>query len=134
MDSDALIAPVQLWMFVSLYQCLFLHISLLILLQESVCAFGATFDGAVSEIADLNFNVTYGDGEFLVGVYGNADVTLAGFDFSQQVAVADYSYWVGDGTTSGTLGLGFPAQTFAFSGTDATKDSKLAGGNNVPYE
>lgn len=92
----------------------------------SQCEFGPTFDGTLSGgmISNLNFNISYGDGEFLNGRMGYEDVCLAGIQvLRQQVAVVDYAYWNGDSETSGLMGFAYPALTSAFSGGNASADN-----------
>lgn len=102
---------------------------------QSQCAFGGTYDvskepkasnaagSRFKKLANVNFNVTYGDGEYLTGVFGDIDVTLAGIKVpNQQVALAKLAGWDGDGYTSGILGLAYPALTGAYSGTNPRND------------
>jgi hypothetical protein len=51
---------------------------------QSACAFGPTFNGTIDVIPDENFNITYGDGEFITGNMGYADVTIAGLTVEDQ--------------------------------------------------
>lgn len=77
-----------------------------IFLQEADCYFGPVFNGTFDEgsIADENFSIEYGDGEFLTGVFGYENVTVAGITVDkQQVALVNYSYWFGDSETSGLM-------------------------------
>lgn len=86
-------------------------------------------------IEDENFKLTYGDGEFLAGNWAYVNLTLGGITVpNQQVALVNSSYWVGDGKSSGLLGLGWPASGNAFTGTDPSVDSKLPGGNWIEYK
>jgi hypothetical protein len=62
-----------------------------------------------TQIPDENFNITYGDGEFLTGIIGTEEVTLAGITVKQTVALVNLAAWEGDGTTSGLIGLAYPA-------------------------
>ncbi|MGI4850517.1 MAG: pepsin-like aspartyl protease [Janthinobacterium lividum] len=65
---------------------------------EAACAFGPlyTVSSTFSQIPDENFNITYGDGEFLTGIMGYENVTLAGINVpKQEVAVVDYAAWEG---------------------------------------
>jgi hypothetical protein len=80
-------------------------------LPEDNCAFGPPFTpgSSFTKIADENFNITYGDGEFATGDVGYEDVTLAGIKVRQEVALVNYAAWEGDGTTSGLTGLAYPA-------------------------
>ena len=78
---------------------------------ESYCAFGPTYNvtDTFKQTPDENFNITYGDGEFLTGIIGTESVTLAGITVNQTVALVNYAAWEGDGTTSGLIGLAYPA-------------------------
>lgn len=80
-------------------------------LPEAECAFGPPLasDAGFSQIPNQNFNITYGDGEFLTGIVGFEDVTLAGIKVRQEVALVDYAAWFGDSTTSGLTGFAYPA-------------------------
>jgi hypothetical protein len=101
--------------------------------DEEDCFFGPTFNGTFEygEIPDVNFNIEYGDGEFLTGVFGYEDVTIAGITVQkQEVALVNYAYWFGDEETSGLTGLAYPYLTSAYSGTNASNDS---GSNFVEY-
>ena len=93
---------------------------------EADCLFGPTYSitKTFTQIPDENFNITYADGEFLTGILGREQVTLAGITvFNQEVAVVDYAAWFGDGVSSGLIGLAFPAITSAYAGDDPTVDS-----------
>lgn len=98
------------------------------------CAFGplasATFqDGS---IANENFNISYGDGEFLTGVLGYEDVGLANVMVGkQEVALVNEAYWEGDNVTSGLMGFAYPSLTSAYSGTDPSLDNENT--TAVPY-
>jgi Eukaryotic aspartyl protease len=78
---------------------------------EDFCGFGPTYNvtDTFVQIPDENFNITYGDGEFLTGIIGTEEVTLAGLTVKQTVALVNYAAWDGDGTTSGLIGLAYPA-------------------------
>ncbi|CZT20691.1 uncharacterized protein RCC_06549 [Ramularia collo-cygni] len=83
------------------------------------------------KIADQNFRIEYGDGEFLTGEMGYQDVTFSGITVdNQQVALVDYAYWFGDGESSGLLGFAYPGITSAFSGPDPDKDTN---NNSIVY-
>lgn len=41
----------------------------------------------------------------------------------QEVALVNYSYWFGDSTTSGLVGLAYPLLTSAYEGTDPSDDT-----------
>jgi hypothetical protein len=67
-------------------------------LTEADCSFGAYFnaDSTFSEIPDENFNITYADGEYLNGVVGYEDATLAGILVKgQEVGVVNLVAWDG---------------------------------------
>ncbi|PSR97771.1 aspartic peptidase domain-containing protein [Coniella lustricola] len=94
---------------------------------EEDCSFGPVFNGTFDEgsIADENFNIEYGDGEFLTGVLGYENVTVAGITVqNQEVALVNYSYWFGDDVTSGLMGLAYPLLTSAYEGTNTSADSE----------
>lgn len=78
---------------------------------EAYCNFGPTYNVTDSfvQIPNENFNITYGDGEFLTGVIGYENVTLAGISVNQTVAIVNYAAWNGDNTTSGLTGLAYPS-------------------------
>jgi aspergillopepsin I len=80
-------------------------------LPEADCNFGPTYNvtDTFKQIPDENFNITYGGGEFLTGIVGTEEVTLAGLTVKQEVALVNYAAWEGDGTTSGLIGLAYPA-------------------------
>lgn len=50
-----------------------------------------------------------GDGEFLSGIFGYENTTLAGLTVNQTIALVNYAAWFGDTVTSGLLGLAYPA-------------------------
>jgi hypothetical protein len=79
-------------------------------LPEADCYFGPTYNvtDTFKHIPDENFNITYGDGEFLTGIVGYEDITLAGIKVRQEVPLVNYAAWEGDGTTSGLIGLAYP--------------------------
>ncbi|EMC91921.1 hypothetical protein BAUCODRAFT_134676 [Baudoinia panamericana UAMH 10762] len=97
------------------------------------CGFGpladSTFEGG--SIANENFNISYGDGEFLIGTLGHEDVSIAGITVpNQEVALVNEAYWVGDNVTSGLMGFAFPSLTSAFPGINPALDNP---NNTVPY-
>lgn len=99
---------------------------LTLVVQEADCYFGPVFNGTFDEgsIANENFNLEYADGEFLTGVLGYENVTVAGITVDhQEVALVNYSYWFGDNVTSGLIGLAYPLLTSAYNGTDPDADS-----------
>jgi aspergillopepsin I len=78
---------------------------------ESSCYFGSTYtvDRTFSKISNEEFDIEYGDGEYLYGYMGTETVTLADITVEQEVAVVTQAAWEGDGTTSGLTGLAYPA-------------------------
>jgi hypothetical protein len=59
--------------------------------DQSQCNFGPLFQGdfGSDKIDDVNFNITYGDGEFVTGNMGYQDVTIAGVTVTkQEVSIA----------------------------------------------
>ena len=74
----------------------------------SACGFGplagTTFQAGA--IKNENFNISYGDGEFLTGVLGYENVGIAGVTVNkQETALVNYAYWEGDGVASGLIGF-----------------------------
>jgi hypothetical protein len=64
---------------------------------EATCDFGPlyTLDKSFNEISNENFNITYGDGEFLNGFMGYEQVEVAGITVpKQEIGVANYAAWV----------------------------------------
>jgi len=94
-------------------------------LTEADCYFGPLFNSAgIMDIADENFNITYGDGEYLNGYLAYDAVTLAGVTVpKQEVAVVNLAAWDGDGISSGLVGLAFPNITSAYFGTNISADN-----------
>lgn len=79
---------------------------------ESYCDFGPpyTVEKSFTTIKNEEFNIGYGDGEFLQGIMGTETVTLAGITVKNQtIALANYAGWDGDNTTSGLTGFAYPA-------------------------
>jgi len=103
---------------------------------QSTCAFGTPgFDTAASPdfvaFPDTNFNIEYGDGEFLTGTVGFDTVTVAGMSVvGQEIGIATECAWEGDGVNTGLMGLASPNLTSVFEGTDPNDDSTA---NQLPY-
>ena len=79
---------------------------------EAACDFGPyyTTDSTFVKTANENFNIEYGDGEYLTGIIGTETVTLAGIEVTgQTIALVTVAAWEGDGTTSGLTGLAYTA-------------------------
>ncbi|KAK4153821.1 hypothetical protein C8A00DRAFT_43322 [Chaetomidium leptoderma] len=92
------------------------------------CGLGSGFKGALSggTLPDLPpFVRSYVDGTFVSGFYGQEDVTIGGITaHNQRLALVNYTYWHGDGQTSGLLGLAYPYLT-SLDGSDQ---------NQPPYD
>lgn len=100
---------------------------------QSDCMLGATYTRSSTfiPIDNENFEIAYSDERSLNGVFGKEKVTLAGITVNDaQVALVEVARWAGDGVSSGVLGLGFPANTRAFSGTNYAADPV---DNQIPY-
>lgn len=93
------------------------------------CGFGTSgFDTSKSKtfksIPNTNFNISYGDGEFLTGVMGYDTVSVGGLTVPhQEIGIVTKAAWEGDGVNTGLLGLAYPMLTSAFNGTDPDQDS-----------
>ncbi|KAJ5630926.1 acid protease [Penicillium longicatenatum] len=85
--------------------------------SQSTCDFGTayTVDSTLKTISGEEFEIEYGDGEYLYGYMATETVTLADITVDQEVAVVTEAAWEGDGTTSGLTGLAYPALTSAYS-------------------
>lgn len=108
--------------------------------SEENCYFGPLYNGTFTEgeIEDANFNITYGDGEFLTGTFGYTDITIGNITVTdQQVALVSEAYWEGDGMTSGLMGLAYSALTSEYVGDNPTIDNDdvqgTAPGDQEPY-
>ncbi|KAK1760766.1 aspartic peptidase domain-containing protein [Echria macrotheca] len=72
-----------------------------------------------------HFNISYGGdyGAFINGQMGYSDLTVADVTIpKQQIALATLGAWVGDGISSGILGLGLPGLTESFKGDTPVED------------
>jgi hypothetical protein len=99
------------------------------------CRFGPSFNTSASStfkpLADQHFNISYADGEFLNGIMGSEDVTLAGITVpGQTVGIVDQAAWMGDAKSSGLVGLAYPSVTRAYPGNSTHMDRR---GGNIPY-
>ncbi|GAB7347353.1 hypothetical protein MBLNU459_g4289t1 [Dothideomycetes sp. NU459] len=100
---------------------------------ESYCRFGPTYNlsSTFTQIPNENFNITYGDGEFLTGLVGYEKITLANITVNkQEVGIVNSAAWNGDGVSSGLIGLAYPGLTSVHSGNLSTADSRA---NQVQY-
>jgi hypothetical protein len=103
------------------------------LVADAECKFGPLYKASKTfkRIPNQHFNISYADGEFLNGIMGREDVTLAGMTVPQQiVGVVDYAAWMGDFQSSGLVGLAYPSITRAYPGNDTKTDRKTA---NIAY-
>lgn len=84
----------------------------LIRLQQSACGFGKLYEAQSSntrgDIKGFDFEVRYTDGEFLHGNLTTEILELAGLVIRQVIGVVDMGWWMGDGASSGLLGLAYP--------------------------
>lgn len=87
---------------------------------NSFCGFGTPYDENGSKtLKHLNyaFSVRYSGGEYLSGTLGEEEVGIGGLSsgkgpiakFKQTMGVVESGYWIGDGISSGLIGLGLPA-------------------------
>lgn len=102
------------WVVSSDLQCV--DIETKVPLSQDACGFGPLFDssiGSFTNITDEAFSISYfPEGETLKGDMGYAPITLGGLTVpEQQVALVNYAAWIGDESSSGLLGLGYPAIT-----------------------
>jgi hypothetical protein len=73
---------------------------------ESYCAFGSSgFDETKSKtfisVADKNFNVSYGDGNFATGLVGFDTMTVGGMTVTkQEIGLVNKAAWSGNGVTT----------------------------------
>lgn len=96
-------------------------------LPDYKCGLGPLFDGTVdgNRIQNENFNTSYGDGSFAIGVLSYENITIAGIDVKhQEIALVHKANWHGRGDASGLLGLGYAAWTSAYAGTDPSRDDR----------
>jgi len=94
-------------------------------IPQSRCYFGPQYQpgNEFKQILNENFNITYGDGEYLTGPVGTLPLTLADITVSaQQVSLPNLAAWHGDGITSGIIGLAYPALTANYPGTNPQLD------------
>jgi hypothetical protein len=81
-------------------------------LDQSECGFGKFYDpaeaGTYRSVQGYPFEVNYTDGEFLRGELGMEYLELAGLVERQVIGVVDEGWWMGDGASSGLIGLAYP--------------------------
>ena len=93
----------------------------------SACMLGPpyTISPTFKRIVDQHFTANYADGSFFTGIVGNEIVTIAGIAVKNQgVAVVDLATNIGDGFTSGLLGLSFRSSTSMYAGTYSSINKK----------
>jgi hypothetical protein len=106
---------------------------------SSECGFGtAGFNPSKSKTfkayPNHNFNISYGDGEFLTGTVGFDTVTVGGLAVTQQeIGVVTKAAWNGDGVNTGLMGLAFASLTSVFKGNNPDNDSFSDPDNQEPY-
>ncbi|KAF2668908.1 acid protease [Microthyrium microscopicum] len=86
------------------------------------CGFGPGYkaSASMSTIAGARMDVAYTTGEQLQGKLAHETVTLAGIKVEKQVVgLMSRGNWHGDGTSSGLVGMAFPNDTNAFTGSEA---------------
>ncbi len=108
------------WVMASNFQCL--NISTRSPLDQSACGFGELYDsskGLFTNISGEVFSIGYfPENETLQGDMGYAPITMGGLTVpKQEVALVKQAAWTGDGSSSGLLGLGYPAITSATNRT-----------------
>lgn len=52
--------------------------------STATCNFGPAYTGTITQTANENFQISYGDGEFVTGIIGTQDVTIAGITVPKQ--------------------------------------------------
>lgn len=118
------------WMISEEFQCLNASLSPV---PSSDCAFGDPYIGPkILQAHNETYYEEYGTGEVLSGIFGYADVSIAGLTVkSQKVAVVDRGYGLGDHVRSGVVGLAPRAVTQLFENTNAT--TAAPNGTVTPY-
>ncbi|KAH9879653.1 hypothetical protein IAQ61_001472 [Plenodomus lingam] len=107
------------WVAASYFSCL--HPNNMAPTVPTNCGFNASYDPGVSPtwkgIPDWEFSVNYTGGEFLRGQLGVEQLGIGGVGVDgrpflvvdQTIGVVAEGYWVGDGISSGLMGLAYPA-------------------------
>ncbi|KZP11138.1 acid protease [Athelia psychrophila] len=95
--------------------------------SQSTCAFGPLYDPKSSKTYTLapnkNFNISYGDGEFLTGTAAFETVTVGGLTVTkQEIGVVNSAAWGGDTINSGLMGLAYPGLTSVYKGDNPDTD------------
>ncbi|KAF8335390.1 aspartic peptidase domain-containing protein, partial [Cantharellus anzutake] len=85
--------------------------------SPSECGFGSEgFDPSKSSTfepyADVDFNISYSDGGFMVGNVGYDTVSVGGMTVThQEIGLVTHASWHGDGINTGLMGLAYPGLT-----------------------
>ena len=77
----------------------------------SRCNIGALYEESSPSLIPLpgrNFSVAYTDGEFLSGMLASETVEVGGLRARQAIGVVEKGWWIGDGRSSGLMGLAYP--------------------------
>jgi aspergillopepsin I len=81
-------------------------------IAQKVCGFGDLYDPSASStfesISTHDFSVKYTDGEYLDGVLGTEELEIGGLYTRQTMGIVDSGFWIGDGISSGLMGLAYP--------------------------
>lgn len=95
------------WVIESGYQCLDVDGNVV---DNEVCDFGPTYNVTNSfvENEELFFSTSYGSGEYVMGTLGKEIIEIAGVEVNATFAAVFRAYYLGDGITSGILGLAYP--------------------------
>lgn len=103
------------WFPSSTFQCI--NPTLQAIVAQKRCGFGPLYDAKDSpsflQITSHPFTVRYSDGEFMTGTMGIEDLGIGGVDedqlkVKQTIGVAETGWWMGDGLSSGLMGLAYP--------------------------
>lgn len=90
-------------------------------ISRKYCGFATFYDAkdspTFSAIPRQDFSVNYTGGEFLAGVLGTEELGIGGVSegmeprliVNQTIGVVDDGFWLGDGVSSGLMGLAYPA-------------------------
>jgi len=86
-------------------------------LPQKRCGFGTLYDvedsASFRRIDNHAFGVKYSDGEFLTGIMGTEELGIGGvhedeLSVRQTIGVVQRGWWMGDGVSSGLMGLAYP--------------------------
>jgi hypothetical protein len=81
------------------------------ILAQSACGFATLFDPNTSptytQWIKNGFSVAYSDGEFLSGDLGEENVFIEDMSVRQTIGVVGRGWWIGDGRSSGLMGLAY---------------------------